>query len=88
MRLGAVQILPRVFRNFLEFILTFLELFLFIRRLNLFLELRTLYFGFIISEKYLEAVIELVLTLSHLSLHVLICEEFRLIILKLHLAFI
>jgi hypothetical protein len=31
--LGAVQILPRIFRTFLEFILIFLELFLFIRRL-------------------------------------------------------
>jgi hypothetical protein len=33
MRVGAVQTLPRIFRNFLEFILIFLELFLFIRRL-------------------------------------------------------
>jgi hypothetical protein len=33
MRLGAVQTLPRIFRIFLEFILIFLELFLFIRRL-------------------------------------------------------
>jgi hypothetical protein len=30
MHLGAVQILPRIFRIFLEFILIFLELFLFI----------------------------------------------------------
>jgi hypothetical protein len=33
MRLGAVQTLPRIFRIFLQFILLFLELFLFIRRL-------------------------------------------------------
>jgi hypothetical protein len=33
MHLGAVQILPIIFRNFLEFIFVFLELFLFIRRL-------------------------------------------------------
>jgi hypothetical protein len=33
MRLGAVQTLPRFFRIFLEFILIFAELFLFIRRL-------------------------------------------------------
>jgi hypothetical protein len=33
MRLGAVQTLPRIFQNFLEFILIFLELFLFIRKL-------------------------------------------------------
>jgi hypothetical protein len=33
MRLGAVQILLRIFRIFLEIILIFLELFLFIRRL-------------------------------------------------------
>jgi hypothetical protein len=33
MRLGAVQNLPRIFRIFLGFILIFLELFLFIRRL-------------------------------------------------------
>jgi hypothetical protein len=33
MRLGVVQILPRIFWIFLEFILIFLELFLFIRRL-------------------------------------------------------
>jgi hypothetical protein len=33
MRLGAVQNLPRIFRIFLEFILIFLELFLFIRML-------------------------------------------------------
>jgi hypothetical protein len=33
MRLGAVQNLPRIFRFFLGFILIFLELFLFIRRL-------------------------------------------------------
>jgi hypothetical protein len=33
MHLGAVQLLSRIFRNFLEFILIFLELFLFIRRL-------------------------------------------------------
>jgi hypothetical protein len=32
MRLGVVQILPRIFRTFLEFILIFLEVFLFIRR--------------------------------------------------------
>jgi hypothetical protein len=44
MRLGAVQTLPRIFRIFLEFILIFLELFLFNRRLyNLFHELQTLY---------------------------------------------
>jgi hypothetical protein len=44
MRLGVVQTLPRIFRIFLEFILIFLELFLFIRRLyNLFHELQTLY---------------------------------------------
>jgi hypothetical protein len=33
MRLGAVQILPKILRIFLEFILIFLELFLFITRL-------------------------------------------------------
>jgi hypothetical protein len=33
MRVGAVQTLPRIFWIFLEFILIFLELFLFIRRL-------------------------------------------------------
>jgi hypothetical protein len=33
MRLGAVQTLPRIFQNFLEFILIFSEHFLFIRRL-------------------------------------------------------
>jgi hypothetical protein len=33
MRVGAVQTLLRIFRIFLEFILIFLELFLFIRRL-------------------------------------------------------
>jgi hypothetical protein len=33
MRLGAVQILSRIFQIFLQFILIFLELFLFIRRL-------------------------------------------------------
>jgi hypothetical protein len=33
MRLGAVLTLPRIFRTFLEFILIFLEQFLFIRRL-------------------------------------------------------
>jgi hypothetical protein len=33
MRLGGVQTLPRIFWIFLEFILIFLELFLFIRRL-------------------------------------------------------
>jgi hypothetical protein len=33
MRLGVVQILSRIFQTFLEFILSFLELFLFIRRL-------------------------------------------------------
>jgi hypothetical protein len=33
LRLGAVQILLRIFWIFLEFILIFLELFLFIRRL-------------------------------------------------------
>jgi hypothetical protein len=33
MHLGAVQILLRNFRNFMEFILIFIELFLFIRRL-------------------------------------------------------
>jgi hypothetical protein len=33
MHLGAVQTLPRIFRIFLEFILIFPELFLFIRRL-------------------------------------------------------
>jgi hypothetical protein len=33
MCLGAVQILPRIFRIFLGFILIFLEQFLFIRRL-------------------------------------------------------
>jgi hypothetical protein len=33
MRVEAVQNLLRIFRNFLEFILIFLELFLFIRRL-------------------------------------------------------
>jgi hypothetical protein len=44
MHLGVVQILPRIFWIFLEFILIFLELFLFIRRLyNLFHELKTLY---------------------------------------------
>jgi hypothetical protein len=44
MRLGAVLTLPRIFRIFLEFILIFLELFLFIRRLeNLFHELQMLY---------------------------------------------
>jgi hypothetical protein len=44
MRLGAVQTLPRIFRIFLELILTFLELFLFIRRLkSLFHELQILY---------------------------------------------
>jgi hypothetical protein len=32
-RLSADQILPRIFQLFLEFILTFLELVLFIRRL-------------------------------------------------------
>jgi hypothetical protein len=32
LRLGAVLTLPRIFRIFLEFILIFLELFLFIRR--------------------------------------------------------
>jgi hypothetical protein len=31
--LGAAQILLRIFQNFLEFILIFLKLFLFIRRL-------------------------------------------------------
>jgi hypothetical protein len=34
MRLGAVLALPRIFRIFLQFILIFLELFLFIRRLK------------------------------------------------------
>jgi hypothetical protein len=44
MRLGANQNLPRIFRIFLGFILIFLELFLFIRRLkNLFHELQMLY---------------------------------------------
>jgi hypothetical protein len=44
MRLGSVQPLPRIFRIFLEFILIFFELFLFIRRLqNLFHELQMLY---------------------------------------------
>jgi hypothetical protein len=44
MRLGAVQNLPRIFLIFLEFILIFLELFLFIRMLqNLFHELQMLY---------------------------------------------
>jgi hypothetical protein len=33
MRVGAVQTLSRIFRMFLEFILIFIELFLFIRRL-------------------------------------------------------
>jgi hypothetical protein len=33
LRLGAVLNFPRIFRLFLEFILIFLELFLFIRRL-------------------------------------------------------
>jgi hypothetical protein len=33
MRLGAVQTLSRIFRIFLEFILIFLELFLYIRRI-------------------------------------------------------
>jgi hypothetical protein len=33
MRLGAVQTLPRILRIFLEFILIFPKLFLFIRRL-------------------------------------------------------
>jgi hypothetical protein len=43
-RLGAVQILLRIFRTFLEFILIFLELFLFIRMLeNLFHEHQILY---------------------------------------------
>jgi hypothetical protein len=44
MRIGVVQILPRIFWIFLQFILIFLELFLFIRRLyNLFHELQMLY---------------------------------------------
>jgi hypothetical protein len=47
MRLGAVQTLPRIFRIFLEFILIFLELFLFTRRLkNLFHEHQMLYLDF------------------------------------------
>jgi hypothetical protein len=45
-RLGADQILLRIFQLFLEFILTFLELFLFIGMLqNLFLDLQILYLG-------------------------------------------
>jgi hypothetical protein len=44
MRLGALQILQRIFRTFLEFILIFPKLNLFIRRLqNLFHELQMLY---------------------------------------------
>jgi hypothetical protein len=45
-RLGADQILLRIFRLFLEFILTFLELFLFIGMLqNLFLDLQIVDLG-------------------------------------------
>jgi hypothetical protein len=44
--LGAVQNLLRIFRLFLEFILTFIKLFLFIGMLqNLFLELQVFYLG-------------------------------------------
>jgi hypothetical protein len=44
MHLGADQTLSRIFQIFLEFILIFLKLFLFIRRLqNLFHELKILY---------------------------------------------
>jgi hypothetical protein len=44
MRLGVVLTLLRIFRIFLEFILIFLKLFLFIRRLyNIFLEHQILY---------------------------------------------
>jgi hypothetical protein len=44
MRLGADQTLSRIFRNFLESILDFPELILFIRRLyNLFHEFQILY---------------------------------------------
>jgi hypothetical protein len=45
-RLGADQILLRIFHLFMEFILTFLELFQFIGMLeNLFLDLQIFYLG-------------------------------------------